>query len=48
MRPDAKGERPTLSHDRRTHGRIKTGKKCFYALWIFTEIKHVLLPVETL
>jgi hypothetical protein len=48
MRPDAKGERPPLSHDHRTHGRIKTGKKRFYALLIFTEIKQVLLPVETL
>jgi hypothetical protein len=47
MRPDAKG-RPTLSHDHRTHGRIKTGKKRFYAKWLFTEIKQVLLPVETL
>jgi hypothetical protein len=48
MRPDTKGERPTLSHDHRTDGRIKTGKKRFCALWVFTEIKQVLLPVETL
>ena len=48
MRPDARGERPTLSLDHRTHGRIKTGKKRFYALRIFTEIKQVLLPIETL
>jgi hypothetical protein len=48
MRPETKGERRALSHDRRTHGRIKTGKKRFYALRVFTEIKQVLLPVETL
>ena len=48
MRPEAKGERPTPSHDHRTHGRIKTGKKRFYALRVFSEIKHHLLPVETL
>jgi hypothetical protein len=48
MRPDARGERPTLSLDHRTHGRIKTGKKRFYALRVFTEIKQVLLPIETL
>jgi len=48
MRPDTKGERPPLSHDHRTHGRIKAGKKRFYALRVFTEIKHHLLPVETL
>ena len=48
MRPDTKEERPTLSHDHRTHGRIKTEKKSFYALWVSTEIKQVLLPIETL
>jgi len=48
MRPDAKGERPPLGHDHRTHGRIKTGKKRFYALRVFTVIKQALLPVETL
>ena len=45
MRPEVKEERPTLSHDRRTHGRIKTGKKHFYALRVFKEINQVLLSV---
>ncbi|MBR3019037.1 MAG: hypothetical protein IKH57_18485 [Clostridia bacterium] len=48
MRPDAEGERPPLSDDHRTHGRIKTGKKRFYAIWLLPEIKQALLPVETL
>jgi hypothetical protein len=48
MRPDAKEERPTMSHDHRTHGRIKTEKKRFYALWFSAEIKQALLPIETL
>ncbi len=48
MRPDTKGERPPLSHDHRTHGRIKTGKKRFYAIWIATKSSLDLLPIETL
>ena len=35
MRPDARGERPTLSLDHRTHGRIKTGKKALLCITSF-------------
>ena len=45
MRPEAKEERPTLNQDCRTHGRIKTEKKHFYALRVFKEINQVLLNV---